>query len=169
MLSHLTAEELQAHTRALYAYAVRRVSDPELARDLVQDTLVAALDCAPSFRGQSGLRTWLVGILKHKILDAYRARKHAPASLDEAEEAAFEADGAQPDEALQRKRFWETLERQLAALPERSARAFVLSVLGGHDTGEICGLLNVSRGNLWVMLHRARRSLRKPLGAAMPS
>jgi RNA polymerase sigma-70 factor, ECF subfamily len=169
MLAHLSAAELQEHSRALYVYAVREVSDPELARDLVQDTLVAALGCAASFRRESSLRTWLVGILKHKILDSYRRRKQAPASIDEIDTAALEADGPRPDQALQQKRFWETLERQLAALPERSARAFVLSVLGGHDTEEICGLLNVSRGNLWVMLHRARRSLGKPLAAAMPS
>jgi RNA polymerase sigma-70 factor (ECF subfamily) len=169
MLTHLPAQDIQAHTRALYAYALRKVSDPELARDLVQDTLVAALDGAPSYRGESGLRTWLIGILKHKILDEYRARKYAPSRLDDVEEHALEAGSAKPDEALQQKRFWETFERQLAALPERSARALVLSVLGGLDTDEISRLLNVSRANLWVMLHRARRSLDKPLSAAMSS
>ena len=78
-------QDLAVHTRYLTAYAARAVGDRDLAQDLVQDTLVAALSAEAGFAGRSALRTWLVGILKHKIMDAYRDRARAPASLDELE------------------------------------------------------------------------------------
>lgn len=79
------ADGLEHHRSALYAMALRELGDPVLAEDLVQETFVAALGGAGArFAGRSSVRTWLTGILKHKIMDALRQRAKAPSSFDDA-------------------------------------------------------------------------------------
>ena len=170
--------QFERHRAALTKYAMRAVSDADLAQDLVQDTFVAAL-AAGTFRGESSLRTWLVGILKHKITDAYRERARAMVSLDAAAEdaeergtPAIEAVGSEadtPEASLERKRFWEQFRSLLERLPERTAQAFVLADFGDESTDEICARLGVSRNNLWVLRHRARQFLRGAMAPAMPA
>ena len=173
MESRLDAAQLDRHRAVLTKYAMRAVSDPDLAQDLVQDTFVAAL-ASGGFRGESSLRTWLTGILKHKITDAYRERSRAMLSLDATPDdengaPAFEAVGSEadnPEARLEQKRFWENFRRLLERLPERTAQAFVLADFGDESTDEICARLGVSRNNLWVLRHRARQFLR---GAMAPA
>lgn len=175
----LHAQQLAQHRQILYKYAVRAVSDPDLAQDLVQDTFVAALAAGTAFRGDSSLRTWLVGILKHKITDAYRERSRAMLSLDDSsagddDEPARPFDtpaheSQSPENQLEQKRFWEAFRALLERLPERTAQAFILSDLGGESTDEICAKLGVSRNNLWVLRHRARQFLRGAMTPAMPA
>ena len=62
------------HGDVLYRYALERVRKPEVAQDLVQDTFLAAVRSYDRFAGQSSVRSWLCGILKHKICDYYRKR-----------------------------------------------------------------------------------------------
>ena len=183
------AEMLQQHTRTLYTYALKEVRDPTLAEDLVQETLVAALGAAGRrFAGRSSLRTWLIGILKHKVMDAFRERGKAPVSYDDAlhagsaDGAAFEDDGpasarlldtlavdSGPDTVLSRKRFLEACQRHLERIPKRAASAFVLSDVLGHDTEEVCAMLGISKANLWTTLHRVRHSLRGAVEAVQPA
>lgn len=174
MSSPLDAAQLDLHRAALTKYAMRAVSDADLAQDLVQDTFVAAL-ASGGFRGESSLRTWLTGILKHKITDAYRERSRAMLSLDATQDddehgaPVFEAAGSDadnPEARLEQKRFWEQFRRLLERLPERTAQAFVLADFGDESTDEICARLGVSRNNLWVLRHRARQFLR---GAMAPA
>ena len=161
---------LHEHTRPLYRYALKRVRDPMLAEDLVQDTFLAALAGAGKrFAGRSRVRTWLTGILKHKIMDAFRERARAPLSYDDAVAAgavndAALASGAQPDAAIERRRALEACQVQLERLSPRAARAFLLTVLG-HETEEVCAMLGISSANLWISVHRVRRSLRRTLEA----
>ena len=166
--------QFERHRAALTKYAMRAVSDADLAQDLVQDTFVAALSSG-GFRGESSLRTWLTGILKHKITDAYRERSRAMLSLDASGDdeengpPAIEAVGSEadnPEARLEQKRFWEQFRRLLEKLPERTAQAFVLADFGDESTDEICARLGVSRNNLWVLRHRARQFLR---GAMAPA
>ena len=82
MLVSLDPAALEEHRRYLYRYAIQQVRDAEAANDLVQDTLVAALENGDRFQGRSAVRTWLVGVLKHKIADSFRHRARAPVSLD---------------------------------------------------------------------------------------
>ncbi len=174
MPTRLDAAQLDQHRAALTKYAMRAVSDADLAQDLVQDTFVAALSSG-GFRGESSLRTWLTGILKHKITDAYRERSRAMLSLDASGDdeengpPAIEAVGSEadnPEARLEQKRFWEQFRRLLEKLPERTAQAFVLADFGDESTDEICARLGVSRNNLWVLRHRARQFLR---GAMAPA
>jgi RNA polymerase sigma-70 factor (ECF subfamily) len=161
------------HGDALFRFAILRVKDPELAGDLVQDTFLSALKAKEGFRGGSSLRTWLIGILKHKIIDHYR--KHRIEVLESdlqggAEGFDFEhADrvttrwSEAPSQLVENREFWGVLTSCLAGLPEAHRRAFSMREFDGLDGEEICKVLGVTPTNLWVMLHRARAKLRKCL------
>jgi len=161
------------HGDALYRYAVLRVRDPELAGDLVQDTLLSALRAREGFRGGSTLRTWLIGILKHKIIDHYRKHRVEVLSTD----TSTENEGADLDHAdrllttwkeapsrlVENREFWEVFQRCLGGLPEAHRRAFSLREFDGMSGEEICKVLEITPSNLWVILHRARAKLRRCL------
>lgn len=165
----IAAADLDQHRDYLYAYALRRVGDSGLAEDLVQDTFVAALGAVQGFRGDSSPRTWLTGILKHRIADSYRAPERSVESLDAHAEEAPEIPAPDADPALgfEHARLWEALQKQLARLPERSAQAFVLAELEGRDAAEVSRVLGVTPNNVWGMVRRARKSLQESFGPAL--
>jgi len=160
----------------LLRYASLQLRHPEAAEDAVQEALLAALAAGETaFGGRSNLRTWLTGILKHKIVDAIRrqSRERPAREFDPDGESEFDAlfDGRghwqempdawqQPEGALQQKQFLAALEACLAALPERTARVFMMREHLGLETAEICKELDVTATHCWVMLHRARMALR---------
>ncbi len=147
----------------------------------MQETLLAALQARDRFSGQSGVRTWLIGILKHKIIDTFR-REAREAPLDDPErlseddidtEAAFARDGhwaerladwGNPEDTLRSKQFLEILQCCLDFLPARLARLFVLREVLEEDTENICQELAITPTNVWTMLYRARMGLRDCLG-----
>ena len=163
----------------LLRYATLQLRSPEAAEDAVQEALLAALAAEASFAGRSNLRTWLTGILKHKIVDAIRkASREVPMGSDESEaelsefDALFRDNGhwqehppawENPDGALEQKQFLSALEECLRGLPERNARAFLMREHLGLETGEICQELGVTATHCWVMLYRARMALRRCL------
>jgi RNA polymerase sigma-70 factor (ECF subfamily) len=159
----------------LLRYASLQLRDTAAAEDAVQETLLAALTGEASFGGRANLRTWVTGILKHKIVDAIRRQmRERPASeFDSGAEEEFdglfdrrghwqEAPDAweQPEQALNQRQFLAALEACLRALPERSARAFMMREHLGLDTSEICKELEITATHCWVLLHRARMALR---------
>jgi RNA polymerase sigma-70 factor (ECF subfamily) len=137
---------------------------------------VAALVGEAGFAGRANLRTWLTGILKHKIVDTIRRQsRERPASDLEPESDDGEFDGLfdrrghwdpmpaaweHPEQALNQRQFLAALEACLRALPERTARAFMMREHLGLETSEICKELSITATHLWVMLHRARMALR---------
>jgi RNA polymerase sigma-70 factor (ECF subfamily) len=171
-----TSLELERHRPYLLRFALLQLRDRTAAEDAVQDALLAAIQGATSFAGQSSVRTWLVGILKHKIIDSIRKTSreqplNARAESEGAEdlEAFFAGDGhfseppeewVSPERSLEERRFFEALERCLQSLPKNTARAFTMREVMGLDTEEICKELGISTSNCWVMLYRARMSLR---------
>jgi len=180
----LAPETLASHRPYLYSYALARLRVPSAAEELVQDTFLAAVEGRASFRGESMLRTWLTGILKHKIIDWHRGDSRNPArpsarslsdsadSYEDTCDALFDSAGnwvtppsawPNPEQSLDRQRFWETIERGIARLPSATARAFYLREFEGSSTEEICAELGITESNCWVMLHRARLSLRQYL------
>jgi RNA polymerase sigma-70 factor (ECF subfamily) len=177
-------ETLASHRSYLYSYALARLRVPSAAEELVQETFLAAVEGQAPFKGESKLRTWLTGILKHKIIDWHRGESRNPArtsarSLAGAEDSyedtcdtLFDSAGNWvtppsewpcPEQSLDNQRFWETIEKGLARLPSATARAFCLRELEGSSTEEICAELGITQSNCWVMLHRARLSLREYL------
>jgi RNA polymerase sigma-70 factor, ECF subfamily len=170
-----TPLELERHRPYLLRFALLQLRDRTAAEDAVQDALLAAIQGASQFAGQSSVRTWLVGILKHKIIDSIRKTAREPtlerSDGDGAEDpdAFFSDDGhfadppeewTTPERSLEERRFFEALERCLQALPKNTASAFTMRELMGLETDEICKELGISTSNCWVMLHRARISLR---------
>ena len=176
------------HTPVLWAYAVSRLRDPALADDVVQETFSAALSGAGQrFIGESAVWTWLVAILKHKIVDVLRERARAPSYFDaipghHPEDTLRDSQGApphpyreptvcrarEPDAMLAFSRFVEACQQCLDELPSQSARVFVLSEVLGHATEEVSIELGISTANVWVTRHRTRKSLRRSLESARP-
>jgi RNA polymerase sigma-70 factor (ECF subfamily) len=164
---------VEAERPYLLRYAGLQLRDAHAAEDAVQETLLAALAGEASFGGRSNLRTWLTGILKHKIIDAIRkSSREAPAASGDEFDALFDERGhwiempaawADPDAALDQKRFFAVLEQCLKRLPEKIAQAFMLREHLGLETGEICKELAVTPTHCWVLLYRARMALRECL------
>jgi RNA polymerase sigma-70 factor, ECF subfamily len=167
--------ELERQRPYLLRFALLRLRDKSAAEDAVQEALLAAIQGAERFAGQSSVRTWLVGILKHKIIDNLRksSRERSADSAGDTDvedlEGFFGSDGhfveppgewESPEKALEQRRFFEALERCLQGLPRAAARAFTLRELMGLGTDEICKELGISASNCWVMLYRARLNLR---------
>jgi RNA polymerase sigma-70 factor (ECF subfamily) len=157
----------------LLRYASLQLRDSHAAEDAVQETLLAALAGEGAFQGRANLRTWLTGILKHKIVDAIRRASRDAITVSEDElESLFDERGhwidppgawSDPDASLEQKRFFAALEACLARLPEKIARAFMMREHLGLDTGEICKELAITPTHCWVLLYRARMALRECL------
>jgi RNA polymerase sigma-70 factor (TIGR02943 family) len=155
----------------LFRYALCRERDRESAEDLVQETFLAALRNRDSFSGQSSPRTWLVGILKRKLVDKIRDRERRPlndAAGTDVVAALFTKRGnwrqnphkwGKPEANLQRQEFWEALDRCLSRLPARMSAAFTMRELEELASEHVRTVLGVSPGNLNVLLHRARLGL----------
>jgi len=173
------AGELETHRNYLLRVALLQLRDRDLAEDVVQETMIAALQGAADFSGRSTVKTWLTGILKHKIIDAIRRRsRERPISSleDEADiddfDALFNQRGAwdappaewgDPTRSLEQRQFFEVLEICMDRLPPNTARVFMMRELLELTSDEICKELSITSTNLWVILYRARMSLRKCL------
>ncbi len=174
----LTAQ-FEAHRGYLLRVARLQLRNDELAEDVVQDTLVAALQAAAGFAGKSSVKTWLTGILRHKIVDAIRRKVSAPTFTTLAEETQIEdfdalfdetghwenppADWGNPEADLERREFRDILDLCLEKLPPNTARVFMMREVLGLDADEICKELAITATNLWVIMYRARMALRECL------
>jgi RNA polymerase sigma-70 factor, ECF subfamily len=169
--------QVEALRPYLLRYAAMELRNREAAEDCVQEALLAALSAEASFEARSNLRTWLTGILKHKIVDAIR-RQSRERPVEDAEEGLADMDALfdqtghwvdrpqpwdDPDAALHQKQFLAALEACLAGLPARTAQAFMLREHLGLETAEICKELGLTATNCWVLLYRARMLLRECL------
>ena len=173
--------EVEGMRPYLVRYASLQLRDQDAAQDVVQETLLAALVGEPSFANRSNLRTWLTGILKHKIIDSVRrASRERPLTEMETEDsdtlsefdALFKendhwkehpAPWDHPEEALHQQQFLKALENCLAGLPARASQAFVMREHLGLETAEICQELGITTTHCWVLLYRARMALRECL------
>lgn len=181
--SHLLEPEnwVDMHGDYLFRYALLRLRDQALAEELVQETFLAALEASNNFAGQSSEGTWLVGILKHKIIDHFRKlnkQKYVAniADLELEHQEIFQQAGewidhfdfelgpcdwqTNPATAFEQSEFREKLNHCLSALPARIASVFTLREIDELSSEEVCKVLDISSTNLWVMLHRARAQLR---------
>ena len=166
------------HADVLFRYALQRVRRRDTAEELVQETFLAALRGRGEFAGQSSERTWLVGILRHKIADHIRkisrlrsqGREQIP---DVPLDAFFEKNGhwksaacdwgSDPAVLLEKRDFWDVFEKCFGALPQALAETFMLRELEDQQPTEVCKTLEISESNLWVRLHRARLLLKECL------
>ena len=163
---------------AMYRYALVRLSDPETAQDIVQEALVAALGAYERFEGKSSIKTWLIAILKRKIVDFFRRTKNYQ-QVDNFDDVAAGIDQAfddtghwstapnewnvNPAKAYEQQEFIGILYQCIAKLPNRLAEIFMLREFEEMSTGQICRQLEITESNTWVMLYRARMQLRRCL------
>lgn len=157
----------------LFNYTLSKVSDQVLAEDLVQETFLAALKSASGFKGDASERTWLISILKRKIIDHYRrsnSRKGKAEvkmtyingdenSGDWLEERAADKRRGNIEDQLQNEELGIAIEECISKLPEKQARIFRMKTIEGMETEDICKELNITPSNLWVIIHRARTAL----------
>jgi RNA polymerase sigma-70 factor, ECF subfamily len=167
--------DFDSHRTAMLRFAKRKVRDEMLAEDAVQDALMAAVAGAESFQGQSAPRTWLMGILNHKIQDIFRKEtryirigdvsaggQDEDSNYDEAStfDAISTADhGLDPMRALGSKRMGSRLAEAIDALPETLRDVVRMHLIEGLSTAEVCEALGISEANCWVRIHRARKKL----------
>ena len=166
------ALELEQTRPYLMRFALLQLRNETAAEDAVQETMLAALQGASRFAGQSSLKTWLIGILKHKIIDHLRRQAREPQAYEttcDDFDAMFEGDGhwseapadwGRPENTLGQKEFFKVLDLCMEALPANTARVFMMREWLGLDTEEICKELKMTATNCWVVLYRARMGLR---------
>jgi RNA polymerase sigma-70 factor (ECF subfamily) len=176
----LSSDWVDAHADYLFNFAIGQVRDTSVAEDLVQETFLAAVKASESFSGQSSERTWLVGILRHKICDHLRkacreraVRVDLSLADDELGCDPFDScvlwvhemavESTSPSRRIELAEFREHLELALGKLPPRIAQVFQLYEIEERPNREVCAQMNISESNLWVMLHRARKQLREHL------
>lgn len=179
---------VEEHGDYLFKFALTRLRDATQAEDMVQETFLAALKGGKSFAGRSAEKSWLAGILKHKVMDHFRKASRETSFTDlefyqDEESERFIPDGlfkggwiheparnlgpmewsAGPGAGLDSADFWKAFGDCSEKMPRNIAAAFTLREVDGVESKEICQVLNISESNLWVMLHRARMALRRCL------
>ncbi len=160
-------------TEVLYYRAFYKVSDDELAKDLVQDTFLAAAEKISTFEGNSTPKTWLFAILNHKIIDYYRTKNKQPVSTDPQSFPAFfdehqewrnekkPKDWHEEDNhLLDDQEFQEVLKKCLDALPAQWNTCVKLKYIMNKKGEEICQELDITPSNYWQIVHRAKVQLR---------
>lgn len=185
-LSHTASVEpskwVELYADYLYTYAFTRVNDEELAKDLVQETFLGALQKVDQFKGNSTERTWLTAILKNKVIDTYRKKSSGFAKRPDITEAEhqqqgfFDHDdghwnvehrpkefGIEDEDPLANKEFNYILQQCLKKLPALWLSVFTMKHMDDEATDTICKELKVTPANFWVIIHRAKLNLRECL------
>lgn len=162
----------------LFRFSMLRVRDTSAAEDIVQETFLSALKSRGSFKGQSTEKSWLIGILKHKIMDYYRknSRDNDFNNLVKEEDGfdsffsqqyknshSHPAWGEDPSKNAENEEFRKVLQQCLSNIPPKLSRVFTMRELDNIPTEQICKELNITPTNVWVILHRARMSLKNCL------
>lgn len=159
----------------LYNYAFMRIDDKEMAKDLVQETFFSGLKGKDNFRREASEKTWLVSILKRKIIDNYRKINSAKGKKEVRVNFYSEGDkkghwleesvpsewGNDTDRKIENKELKNVLDQCIKSLPEKYRIVFLLKTVQNYETEEICNEMDISPSNLWVIIHRARLQLRK--------
>lgn len=159
----------------LFNYTITRVNNEEIAKDLVQETFFSGLKSMKNFQGKASERTWLVSILKRKIIDYYRKinSKKGKAEVrmnfysdgdhegEWIEERAPNTWSNDADKGIENDELKNALTYCIDKLPEKYGVVFRMKTIQGFETEEICKDLDISPSNLWVIIHRARTQLRR--------
>ncbi|MDA3954290.1 MAG: sigma-70 family RNA polymerase sigma factor [Bacteroidales bacterium] len=166
-------EWVKSYTNDLYNWAFHKVSDIEFAKDLVQETFLAAAEKISSFKGDSSPKTWLFSILNHKIIDHYRKKVNQPSGTNPEKFSKFfnNNDGWKPEKQpkdwheddtnlLDDKEFQAVLKQCLDALPPQWNTCVKLKYLMSKNGEEICQELDITSSNYWQIVHRAKVQLR---------
>lgn len=166
---------VKLHADYLYNFTIGRINNHDLAKDLVQDTFFAGLKAMDNFQGLASERTWLVAILKRKIIDYYRkinsTKGKAEVKMnfyvngeregDWIEERVPSSWNNEIEKNIENEELSVVLEKCINSLPEKYAMVFRMKTIEQLETDDICKELEITSSNLWVIIHRARTQLRK--------
>lgn len=173
-------DQLVEHRVYLIRFARLQLRNDDWAEDAVSETLLAALSKPQMFGNRSQLKTWLIGILKHKIIDLIRSNARLVAAPDTASDddgddldrLLFKADGhfaetpndwGKPEETLRQAQFFQVLDACMERLPPALGRLFLMREWLELSSQEVCKELSITPTNLYVQLHRARLRLQQCL------
>jgi len=170
------AEQVAAMREEMLRFTTLQLRDSVLAEDVVHEALNAALS-KNKYSGRGSLKSWVFAILRNKIIDVIRERSRHPTESyieDDVSDDQFDDRGhwkkshkpsnwGQPETVLANEQFWLIFDICLKALPENTARVFMMREHLGLELKEVCKELNISDSNAWVIMHRARSQLRKCL------
>lgn len=159
----------------LFNYTITRIDNVELAKDIVQETFFSSLKAMKNYRGDASERTWLVSILKRKIIDQYRkmnskkGRAEIRVNFYEEgnnkgswlEECVPQTWGSEIENDIESRELGIAINNCVDALPVKYSTVFKMKTIQNIDTEDICNELDISSSNLWVIIHRARLQLRK--------
>lgn len=164
---------IKRYSDYLFNYTITRVNDRAIAQDLVSETFLAGLNSMVNFKGEASERTWLISILKRKIIDYYRkinsnkgkaeVRMHyntdADSEGDWLEERVADVSDKTAEDTMVNSELGDAIYDCLAKLPEKQAEIFKMKTVLGYDTETICNEFDITPSNLWVIIHRARTAL----------
>lgn len=180
-MSNISIENLMQHADSLYRFALSRVKDHHVAEDLVQDCLSAAWQRIDTFDGRSSLSTWLIGIMKFKVIDYFRKSKRTPTDQSaepgderDALDALFDSHGSwkidpnhglemlarSPGQIAEQNEALDWVRACLAKLPDRLRTLFTLREVDGLDVPAAASAAGVTAGSAAVLLTRSRQKLR---------
>ncbi|MBC8034063.1 MAG: sigma-70 family RNA polymerase sigma factor [Chitinophagaceae bacterium] len=166
---------VHSYSDKLYAFALSRLWDEEKAKDLVQETFLAALEGINGYKGKSSELTWLTAILKNKIIDVYRKNsrnihtklEETPPDKDFFEENGHWKYGSHPmhirdngQSFLENKELAGILKKCILKLPALWLSVFTMKHMEDFSSEAICSTLDVSPSNFWVIIHRCKLNLR---------
>ena len=156
----------------LYNYTIARVNDSYVAQDLISETFLAGLKSKDNFKGEASERTWLISILKRKVIDHYRktnsnkgkAEIRMSYNSDEDEGDWLEERVKDPfdktaEDTMENEELGAAIFKCLEGLNEKQATIFKMKTIDGFDTEAICNEFDITPSNLWVIIHRARKAM----------
>lgn len=164
---------IKLYSDYLFNYTITRVNDREIAQDLVQETFLAGLKSMANYKGEASERTWLISILKRKIIDHYRKinsnkgkaevrmsyNSDSETEGDWLEERVADPYDQTAEDKIENTELGVAIHDCLGKLPEKQAEVFRMKTILGHETETICNELNITASNLWVIIHRARTAM----------
>jgi len=164
---------IDLHADYMFNYTISRINNHDLAKDLVQETFLASLKAMKNYKGQASERTWLISILKRKIIDHYR-KSNSFKGKAEVRMSFYEdgenrgkwieerapSDWGDAESDIENRELKSALDLCIDNLPEKYRSVFILKTVQNYETEEICNEVGISSSNLWVIIHRARIQLR---------
>lgn len=173
-------QQIVSHHDYLLRFARLQLRNEAWAEDAVSETVLAALAKPQAFQSRSQLKTWLIGILKHKVIDMLRQHgREVSTSADVDDDqtdllnligfkpdghfAHMPADWGNPEQDLRNLQFLKVMDACVEKLPVTQGRLFLMREWLELSVEDICKELSLTSTNLYVQLHRARLRLRECL------
>lgn len=166
---------VSTYTNSMFSFAYNRVKEKEAAKDILQNTFLAAVESYPSFKNKSHPKTWLFAILRHKIVDFLRKKSSCPEfAYDTYNQKFFNSCGSWQkgqapqnwdieDNLFHNSAFIKVLSKCIDNLPQKWTLIIKLKYFEGMDTNKICEHLSITRANYWQITHRSKLHLRRSL------